>query len=80
MKYFRKTQSEYGNHVDANGERYTVEWCHAVFSPSKKTPEEFGYEQFEDEDSALTAWGLVPYVDSEEEALFLENSAIQPND
>ena len=72
MKYFRKTQSEYGNHVDANGERYTVEWCSAVFSPSKQTPEQLGYEQFENEETALKAWGLVPYVDPEAEDMLLE--------
>lgn len=83
MKYFRHTQSEYGSYVDANGARYTVEWCSAVFSPSKQTPEDFGYEQFEDEETALNAWGLVPYVDPEAEAMLLEEptaQAEQPND
>jgi len=70
MRYFRKTQSEYGNYVDANGERYTVEWCSCIYSPSKQTPEQLGYEQFDNEKAALTTWGLTPYVDPELESKF----------
>lgn len=65
MKYYKREKTEYGNYVDQEGDKYTVLWCNAIYSPSKKTPEEFGYEQFEDEEAALEAWGLVPYVDPE---------------
>lgn len=65
MKYYKKEKTEYGNYIDQAGDKYTVLWCSAIYSPSKKTPEEFGYEQFEDEETALKAWGLVPYVDPE---------------
>lgn len=67
MKYYKREKTEYGNYVDQSGERYTVLWCSAIYSPSKKTPEEFGYELFEDEETALEAWGLIPYVDPEAE-------------
>lgn len=80
MRYYKREKTEYGNYVDQTGEKYTVLWCSAIYSPDKKTPEDFGYEQFEDEEAALNAWGLVPYVDPEEEAMFLEDSATQSND
>ena len=67
MKYYKREKTEYGNYVDQAGDKYAVLWCSAIYSPSKKTPEEFGYEQFEDEEAALEAWGLVPYVDPEAE-------------
>ena len=67
MKYYKKAKTEYGNYVDAEGERYAVLWCSAVFSPSKQTPEQLGYEQFDNEDAALAAWGLTEWVDPEAE-------------
>lgn len=72
MRYYKREKTEYGNYVDQAGDKYTVLWCSAIYSPSKKTPEEFGYEQFEDEEEALKAWGLVPYVDPNAEDMFLE--------
>lgn len=71
MKYFRKTQSEYGNYADADGVRYTVEWCSCIYSPDNLTPEQLGYESFENQEEALAAWGLTPYVDPEAEELLL---------
>lgn len=67
MKYYKREKTEYGNYVDQAGDRYTVLWCSAIYSPSKKTPEEFGYELFEDEEAACEAWGLVPYINPEAE-------------
>lgn len=72
MRYYKREKTEYGNYVDQAGDKYTVLWCSAIYSPSKKTPEEFGYEQFEDEEAALKAWGLVPYVDPNAEDMLLE--------
>lgn len=69
MKYFRKTESEYGNYVDAEGVRWVVEWCSRIYSPDNKTPEQLGYEPHENQDAALAAWGLTPYVDPEAENL-----------
>jgi hypothetical protein len=78
MKYYKREKTEYGNYVDQAGDKYTVLWCSAIYSPSKKTPEEFGYEQFDDEEAALQAWGLVPYVDpNAEEDMLLEDPSTQ---
>jgi hypothetical protein len=67
MKYFRKTESEYGSYVDEQGTRYIVDWCSAIYSPDNLTPEQLGYEPYENQDEALEAWGLIPYVDPEAE-------------
>lgn len=69
MKYFKKTVSEYGSYVDAEGVRYTVEWCSRIVSPGNETPEELGYEPFENMDSAIAIWGLETYEEPEEEHL-----------
>lgn len=76
MKYYKREKTEYGNYVDQAGDKYTVLWCNAIYSPSKKTPEEFGYELFEDEEAACEAWGLIPYVDPEA-AMEMEMSTIE---
>lgn len=72
MKYFRKIQSEYGSYVDAEGVRYTVEWCSYIYSPENLTPEQMGYEPHETQEKALEAWGLTPYVDPEAEIFLTE--------
>lgn len=69
MKYFRKTESEYGAYVDAEGIRYTVEWCSCIYSPENLTPEQLGYESHACMEDALSTWGLTPYVYPEEEEL-----------
>lgn len=69
MRYFRKTESEYGNYVDKDGKRYSIEWCNTIYSPDKKTPEDFGYEQFDNEKAAVSKWELEPYVYPEEEIM-----------
>ena len=69
MKYFRKTQREFGSYIDAEGVRYTVEWCSRIVSPGNETPEDLGYEACETLETALEAWGLMPYVYPEEEIL-----------
>lgn len=74
MKYFRKTESEYGSYVDAAGVRYTVEWCSAIYSPDNLTPEQMGYEQFRSVDAAVAYWELEPWVDPEQEELLTENT------
>lgn len=71
MKYFRKTESEYGSHVDAAGVRYTVDWCSCIYSPENLTPEQLGYEPHESMEAALEAWGLTVWVDPEAEQEFL---------
>jgi hypothetical protein len=72
MKYFRKTESEYGSYVDEQGTRYIVDWCSAIYSPDNLTPEQLGYEPYENQDEALEAWGLTPYIDPEAELPAIE--------
>jgi hypothetical protein len=43
--------------------RYHVEWCSAVYSPTGQTPEDMGYEAAENQQEALTRWGLSEYVE-----------------
>lgn len=69
MKYFRKTESEYGTYVDEQGTRYMVDWCSAIYSPKNETPEQLGYTPFKKQEDALAAWGLTPYIDPEAELL-----------
>ena len=73
MKYFRKTQSEYGSYVDAEGVRYTVEWCSCIYSPDNLTPKQMGYEQHKNQEAALEVWGLTVYVDPEQEKLLIND-------
>lgn len=65
MKWVRRHPSEYGNYVDADGTRYTVEWCHKLLTPDGSTEADHGYEPHESVEAACEAWGLVPYVDPE---------------
>lgn len=72
MKYFRKTESEYGSYVDEQGVRYTVEWCSCIYSPNNTTPEQLGYEPYANQEAALAAWELTVYVDPEQEEILTE--------
>lgn len=65
MKYYRKTENEYGAYINSAGIRYHVEWCSAVYSPTGQTPEDMGYEAAENQQEALTRWGLSEYVEPE---------------
>lgn len=51
--WVRKTQDENGSYVDANGNRFQVEWCVEIYSPENKSPEDLGYEQFRSVESAV---------------------------
>lgn len=72
MRYYKKEKTEYGSYVDANGDKYTVLWCSAIYSPDNLTPEQLGYEQYKNQDEALEAWGLTPYIDPEAELPAIE--------
>ena len=80
QKWVRRKLSTYGNYVNAAGILYTVEWCHKLLTPDGSTEADHGYEQHDSVEAACKAWGLTPYVDPEAEAMFLEESAAQPND
>ena len=69
MIYVRRTESEVGNYVGADGVMWYVEWCHEVYGA---TPEQLGYSGFESMAEALELWGLTEYVDPAEENLLTE--------
>lgn len=76
QKWVRRTPAEYGNYVDENGTRYTVEWCHKLLTPDGSTEVEHGYEQHDSVEAACKAWGLVPYVDP---AAVMEENWVENN-
>jgi hypothetical protein len=61
--WVRKTCSERGEYVDADGTRWQVEWCVDVIGAD---PETLGFERFRSVDAATEYWGLVPYEYPEE--------------
>lgn len=64
MIWVSKTiESQYGNYVDAEGNRYVIEWCNKLITPDGSTEEDHGYEHYESVDKACEVWGLIPYVD-----------------
>lgn len=64
--WVKKTASPAGAYVDANGERWHVEWCQTVLGAE---PTDLGYEPFRSVDVAMAEWELTPYVYPEEETL-----------
>lgn len=69
--WVRRTQSENGLYVDAEGTRWQVDWCVTMYTPDDSTPDMHGYELFRSVEAATEYWGLEPYVDPawEEELL-----------
>ncbi|MBR4007845.1 hypothetical protein [Fibrobacter sp.] len=65
----RKEQSEYGCYVAADGTRWQVERCAAIFGEHGNAPSAYGYEPVDSVEQAAEEWGLVPYVDPEAEEL-----------
>ena len=80
MKYYKREKTEFGSYIDAAGERWSVAWCHAVYSPTRQTPEQLGYEAFESMEDALEAWGLAEWVDPEMDEEFLLTEGEQVNE
>lgn len=66
-KWVRRTPAEYGNYVDANGQRYLVQWCSTMLTPDGSTPADHGYEQYASVEAACEAWGLAPYEEPQPE-------------
>ena len=64
--WVKRTPDALGGYVDADGTRWRVEWCVDVIGAA---PESLRYERFRSVDAAVDYWGLVPYVDTEEELL-----------
>lgn len=70
--WVRKTQDENGSYIDADGVRYTVDWCATMYTPDDSEPDAHGYEMFRSVDAAVDYWKLEPYVDPEAENLLTE--------
>ena len=64
--WVRKTQSEHGGYVSADGSRWLVDWCAGMIGAD---PQEHGYEPFRSVDAAVAYWELEPWVAPEEELL-----------
>ena len=69
MIWVRKTEDEQGSYVDGSAVRWAVDWLHKIYCPCGLSEAEHGYEAFESMEAALEAWGLMPWVDPEQEEL-----------
>ena len=67
MVWVRRGLSEYGGYVAADGSRWLLEWCSAIYSPRGNNPALHGYEPFGSVEEACEAWGLVPYEVEQDE-------------
>lgn len=70
--WVRKTKDEHGTYVDADGNRWQVDWCVTMYTPDGSTPDQHGYELFRSVEAACDYWGLTEYVDPAEENLLTE--------
>jgi hypothetical protein len=70
--WVRKTQAEQGNYVAADGTRWAVESCVAMYNADGSEPDAHGYEPFRSVDAAVAYWELVPYVYPDEELLTVQ--------
>jgi hypothetical protein len=66
MIWVKKTETEYGNYVDADGKHYTLDWCHKLYLRGNVTEESLGYESFDSMEDAIASYGLTAYVEPEE--------------
>lgn len=67
--WVRKTQDEQGNYVAADGTRWAVESCVAMYNADGSEPDAHGYEPYRSVDAAVAYWELMPYANPEEELL-----------
>lgn len=61
--WVRKTQDANGSYVDADGNRWQVDWCVTMYTPDNSTPDMHGYELFRSVEAATEYWELTQYVD-----------------
>ena len=69
--WVRQMKDDNGAHIDADGNRYQVDWCVELYTPDDSTPDQRGYELFRSVEAATEYWGLEPYVDPNCEDEFL---------
>lgn len=72
MIWVKKTENEMGGYTDADGVRYSVNWCVGMVTHDGSTPSDHGYERHESVQAACDAWGVSVYVDPEAEAEFAQ--------
>lgn len=56
--YCKIENTEYGEYVDANGNRCTIAWGHHIEAPDGKKNEELGYYPFSNLSEAAESFGL----------------------
>lgn len=61
--WVRQREDEHGSYVDAEGNRWQVDWCVTMYTRDDSTPDQHGYELFRSVEAACEYWGLTPYVD-----------------
>lgn len=73
MIWVKKTETECGNYIDAEGKRYVLDWCHKIYSRGNVTEESLGYEPFDSMEAAIASYELTEYVDPEAAMEEIEN-------
>lgn len=68
MIYILKTQNDNGSYVDAFGLRWKVDIARGVYGAIVED-----WRQFTSLEDALSEWGLVEYVDPNEDELSTDN-------
>lgn len=61
--WVRCEQVEHGSYVAADGTRWHIERCAAIFGLHGNDPGAYGYTPFDSVEQAAEEWELVPYVD-----------------
>ena len=72
--WVRRVQDAQGAYVDADGVRWSVEWCADMVTPDGSTPDQHGYELYRSTEAAVAYWELTPWVDPEAEELLTTES------
>ena len=61
--WVRRVQDEQGGYVDADGVRWSVDWCVDMLTPDGSTPDAHGYELYRSTEAAVAYWELSAWVD-----------------
>lgn len=56
--WYYKEKNEQGEHVDAQGGRYSLTECYRVIAPDGRRNAELGYTEFSNMAECCKAWGL----------------------
>ena len=72
MVWLRCEQVEDGAYVAADGTRWQIDRCAAIFGEHGNDPAAYGYAPFDSVEQAAEEWGLAPYQYPETETLINE--------